>query len=253
LLSSSYFDYLPITTKTALQLLAKSKIISGIQCHKKLWLETHGKQDIVESHLFALGSRFGEFARTHYGEGVNLDGKKLSENVVELTNAAISNPDTKAIYEAAFVQENVLVRVDVLKRDKDGWAMIEVKSSKEAKPHHLNDIADTTGIDDGEAFLDFLSPTLSRDFLSSLISALGDSGTIFVHHKSTEIKALRYLAAQKQCEDLNGSVEKIIFRIEDTLDLVRDGMYFPEMGLPGGSTYSIKTITKVIPKTVDYQ
>lgn len=441
-----------------MQLLSKSKIISGIQCHKKLWLETHGMQNILESHLFALGNRFGEFARTYYGEGVNLDGKKLSDNVVELTNAAIANPNTKAIYEAAFVYENVLVRVDVLKRDNDGWEMIEVKSSKEAKPHHLNDIAsqvyvalgcglklnsmkiahinknflykgdgdysdllveaditseaierlsdiktwvgellpivqldssmpiedtedykcktpypcqflpqcsaelpklaevpisilpntgkklaekwgkekiydlrnlpdgsltnerhkiirkahqsnspyiskemvkkvrslpspyffmdfetimqgvplipntkpndavpfqwsvhylndlaDTTGISDGKAFLEFLSPTLFRDFLTSLISALGESGTIFVHHKSTEIKALRYLATGKQCEDLKDHVEKIILRIEDTLDLVRDGMYFPEMGLSDGSTYSIKTITKVIPTTVDYQ
>jgi len=440
-----------------LQLLSKSKIISGIQCHKKLWLETHGTQDTLESHLFALGNRFGEFARIHYGEGINLDGMKLSDNVVELTNAAIANPNTNTIYEAAFEFENVLVRVDVLKRDKDGWEMIEVKSSKEAKPHHLNDIAsqayvalgcglklnsmkiahinknflykgdgdysgliveadvtseaierlsdvktwvgdllpivqldsprpkadiedskcktpypcqflplcsaelpqlaevpisilpitgkklaeiwgekqiydlrnlpdgvltnerheiirkvhktnspyiskemvkkvralpgpyffmdfetvmqgvplipntkpndavpfqwsvhtiksltDNTELNDGKAFLDFLSPTLFRDFLVSLIGALGESGTIFVHHKSTEIKALRYLAAQKQCEDLNSAVEKIIIRIEDTLDLVRDGMYFPEMGLSEGSTYSIKTITQVIPTSVDY-
>jgi len=124
-----------------LQLLSKSKIISGIQCHKKLWLETHGTQDTLESHLFALGNRFGEFARIHYGEGINLDGRNLSDNVVELTNAAIANPNTNTIYEAAFIFGNVLVRVDVLKRVNDGWEMIEVKSSKEAKPHHLNDIA----------------------------------------------------------------------------------------------------------------
>jgi len=441
-----------------LQLLSKSKIISGIQCHKKLWLETHGKLDILESHLFALGNRFGEFARIHYGKGENLDGKKLSDNVVELTNAAIANPNIKAIYEAAFIFDNVLVRVDVLLRRGDVWEIIEVKSSKEAKPHHLNDITaqayvvlgcglklssmkiahinrdflykgnedyagllievdvtnevierlphvktwvnslhpivqvnspipeedveeskcnhpypcqflpqcsaelpklaevpisilpntgqklakkwgkekiydlrnlpdgaltnkrheiirqvhqsndpyissemiqkvrslpgpyffmdfetvmqgvplipntkpndtipfqwsvhsienltDNTGLNDGKAFLEFLSPTLFRDFLISLIKALGESGTIFVHHKSTEIKALRYLAVQKQCEDLNDAVEKIISRIEDTLDLVRDGMYFPQMGLSEGSTYSIKTITKVIPTSVDYQ
>ena len=30
-------------------------------------------------------------------------------------------------------------------------------------------------------------------------------------------------------------------------------MYFPEMGLSEGSTYSIKTITKVIPTSVNYQ
>ena len=119
--------------------------------------------------------------------------------------------------------------------------------------HSIKDLANTTGLNDGKAFLDFLSPTLFRDFLISLISALGESGTIFVHHKSTEIKALLYLAAQKQCEDLNEAVEKIILRIEDTLDLVRDGMYFPKMGLSEGSTYSIKTITKVIPTSVDYQ
>jgi hypothetical protein len=119
--------------------------------------------------------------------------------------------------------------------------------------HSIKSLTDNTGLNDGKAFLDFVSPTLFRDFLNSLISALGESGTIFVHHKSTEIKALRYLAAQNQCEDLNDAVEKIIQRIEDTLDLVRDGMYFPQMGLSEGSTYSIKTITKVIPTSVDYQ
>lgn len=416
------------------------------------------QHDVLESHLFALGNRFGEFARIHFGEGTNLDGKKLSDNVVELTNAAIANPNIKVIYEAAFVFDNTLVRVDVLLRSGDAWEIIEVKSSKEAKPHHLDDITaqvyvvkgcglklssmkiahinrdflykgnedysgllvevdvtnkvierlphvktwiesllpivqidtpmpivgveeskcnspypcqflphcsaeipklaevpisilpitgkklakkwgkekiydlrhlpdgaltdqrhmiiqqvhltnvpyinpdmvkkvrslpkpyyfmdfetvmqgipliantkpndavpfqwsvhsvkeltNTRGLNDGMAFLEFLSPTLFRDFLINLIDALGESGTIFVHHKSTEIKALRYLAAQKQCEDLNSDVEKIILRIEDTLDLVRDGMYFPEMGLSVGSTYSIKTITKVIPTSVDYQ
>lgn len=441
-----------------MQLLSKSKIISGIQCHKKLWLETHVKQDILESHLFALGNRFGDFARTHYGDGANLDGKSNKDEIFNRTNSALLDPKINVIYEAAFEFENVLVRVDVLKRDKDGWEMIEVKSSKEAKPHHLNDIASqayvamgcglklnlmkiahinknflykgdgdysgllveidvtdevikklqdvktwvddllpivqadtpmpiesieqskcnsphpcqflpqcsaempklaevpisilpttgkrleeqwakkqiydlrdlpdealtnsrhkiiqkvhtsnipyisckmiekvralpepyyfmdfetvmqgvplipntkpndavpfqwsvhfikdlasTTELNDGKAFLDFASPTLFRDFLISLICALGESGTIFVHHQSTEIKALRYLASQKQCEDLNDAVEKIILRIEDTLDLVRDGMYFPEMGLSEGSTYSIKTITKVIPTSVDYQ
>ena len=119
--------------------------------------------------------------------------------------------------------------------------------------HSIKDLANTTGLNDGKAFLDFLSPTLFRDFLISLISTLGESGTIFVHHQSTEIKALRYLAAQKQCEDLKDTIEKIVLRIEDTLDLVRDGMYFPEMGLSEGSTYSIKTITKVIPTSVNYQ
>ena len=443
---------------TALQLLSKSKIISGIQCHKKLWLETHVKQDPLESHLFALGNRFGEFARTHFGEGVNLDGMMNRDEIFSITKSAITDPMVRVIYEAAFEYQNVLVRVDVLKRSEDGWEIIEVKSSKEAKPHHLNDISaqayvvqgcglkiksmkiahinkeflyegdgnysglvaevdvtsevikrlpsiktwisdllplvqantampieeieelkcntpypcqflalcsaelpklaevpisilpitgkrmaqkwgkeqiydlrylpdgaltndrhkmiqqvhqsntpyiskemvkkvrslegpyffmdfetvmqgvpliantkpndavpfqwsvhsiksltDNTGLNDGKAFLDFVSPTLFRDFLNSLISALGESGTIFVHHKSTEIKALRYLAAQNQCEDLKGAVENIILRIEDTLDLVRDGLYFPQMGLFEGSTYSIKTITKVIPTSVNYQ
>lgn len=99
-----------------MQLLSKSKIISGIQCHKKPWLKNHGKQDNLESNLFTLGNCFGEFAKIHYGDGVNLDGKKVSDVVVDLTNAAIANPNISTIYEAAFVYESVLVRVDVLKR-----------------------------------------------------------------------------------------------------------------------------------------
>ena len=66
---------------------------------------------------------------------------RSKDDILRITNTALENSKINVIYEAAFEYENVLVRVDVLKRDKDGWEMIEVKSSKEAKPHHLNDIA----------------------------------------------------------------------------------------------------------------
>ena len=154
-----------------MQLLSKSKIISGIQCHKKLWLETHVKQDILESHLFALGNRFGEFARTYYGNGVNLDGKSNKDEIFNKTNSALLDPKVNVIYEAAFEYDNILVRVDVLKRDNDRWEMIEVKSSKEAKPHHLNDIASQAyvALGCGLKLNSMKIAHIYKDFLLSLI------------------------------------------------------------------------------------
>ena len=58
------------------------------------------------------------------------------------TNALIANPAVPAIFEAALVHDNVLIRVDALERLPDGrWRLNEVKSSTRVKDEHLEELA----------------------------------------------------------------------------------------------------------------
>lgn len=125
-----------VTTKP--YALTKSKVISGLQCHKKLWLDTNApiKQEL---HIFHIGNRFGEFARNYYGSGVDLTGNLDATSAIAATQTALNDSSVSVIYESAFLYDDTLVRVDVLRRLPHGWEMIEVKSSTSLKDEHIKD------------------------------------------------------------------------------------------------------------------
>src|SRR5208283_3517911 len=61
---------------------------------------------------------------------------------IRTTRELIANPEVPAIFEAAFENGGVLVRVDILHRRRDGrWRLIEVKSTTDVKDHHFEDVA----------------------------------------------------------------------------------------------------------------
>ena len=43
------------------------------------------------------------------------------------------------IFEAAFLGAGIYARADILKKDKKGWHLIEVKKSSEVKDYHYQD------------------------------------------------------------------------------------------------------------------
>ena len=439
--------------------LTKSKIITGLQCHKKLWFDVN-EPIKGDSHLFHLGNRLGDFARTYYaiaGQTISLDGQYAPELILQKTQEAMSGPSVQVIYEAAFLQMQTLVRVDVLKRLGNAWEVIEIKASTELKALHIDDVSiqvavmrangiqvrrvkighinkefiyegneqyaelitevDVTeavnskvnevgqwiaellpvatkgaaipkiemgawcnapyvclyqarcltayppksehpieilpkvgkkmaqewnakgvfdirelpvealtnpihqaiqkahqtlqpwfdpeiiaqiklmpwpryfmdfetvqqgvplivgtkpyqaipfqwsvhrwdnvsqvlSIADGKSFLEFISPTMFKDFSQKLIDELGSLGPIFVHHKPTERGVLKYLMEREDCADLAPQIGAIIDRLVDSLELVRKGFYTHQMGQSTGNSYSIKTLVEVIPTTVNYQ
>ena len=126
-------------------LLTKSLLVSGLQCTKKLWLDVHQplKQDL---HIFYIGNRFGEFARTQYGPGVDLTGNLDASSAIAQTQSALNSLKVQVIYEAAFLHNDTFVRVDVLIRRPEGWEMIEVKSSTKLKDEHIKDASIQTYI-----------------------------------------------------------------------------------------------------------
>ena len=432
-------------------ILTKSKIASGLQCRKKLWFDVNQpiKQDV---HIFYIGNRFGDFARKHYGAGVNLTGNLNAESALHETALALKDPKVNVIYEAAFLTDDTLIRADVLLREDDAWKLIEIKSSTGLKPEHIKDAAiqayviqsqgiklsgvsighisnrfvyqghnvykdflvevDITAqveavqkeiplwikelkpfgvkgaaepivemgaqckepydcpyqtrckellpkfegvpisilpkvgaklaeiwgakgiydlrdlptdairkatdrviqkahqtntvwidpalqaqinaygwpryfmdfetvqqgvpllpgtkaydalpfqwsvhrwdhqeqeitLDDGVGYLEFFNLDMARQFLVTLLEAIGNTGPIFVHNASFERSKLHALIERSDCADLKYNVESLIGRIVDTLDLTRAGFYAPVMN----GSYSLKNIVKAIPTDVDY-
>jgi len=115
--------------------------MSGLQCEKKLWLETHRKDLLKHSArteaVFAKGFRVGEMACREFPDGVMMPDD-LREALVR-TQAALAQKIP--IFEATFQHEGVLVRIDILEPDGDGWVLNEVKASTSVKDVHVPDCA----------------------------------------------------------------------------------------------------------------
>ena len=120
--------------------LSKSRIMSGLQCHKKLWLDVHGNFDDQPKSQYEAGNRFNEIIRKSYGEGVNLSKSKDISEATSKTKEAIKNK-VKVIYEGTFIYSETIVKVDVLINRDDKWELLEAKTSKEIKPDHIKDVA----------------------------------------------------------------------------------------------------------------
>lgn len=140
--------------------LSKSRIQSGRQCHKRLWLELNQPDQSNWSPAAQArldeGTRFGELARELLGGGVLVaaDHLHVREALAE-TAEQLSRPRSEAgmIFEAGFSHEDVRVRVDAFRRDEDGDALIEVKSTTSVKDEHLWDCAIQTWVARGSGRL----------------------------------------------------------------------------------------------------
>jgi len=128
---------------------SKSKILSSLQCQKKLWLELNkldkAQHDSSSEKNFRIGNQIGEIAQNIYdpsGQGEVIDPFESGFDEALQTTAHLLSGD-KPIFEAAFATETGFVLADVMHRDSDSddWQMVEIKSSSSVKNHHLADIA----------------------------------------------------------------------------------------------------------------
>lgn len=133
--------------------LSKSKFLSGLQCHKRVYLEIHQPElatppDPSTQAILDMGTEIGILAQQRFSGGVLVKaGFRQREAAVAETAALLQDPTVPAIFEAAFEHDGVLVRVDILERMQHGegttptWRLIEVKSSTRVKDVHLDDLA----------------------------------------------------------------------------------------------------------------
>lgn len=125
--------------------ITKSRVLSGLRCPKRLWLQTNQPELAEPSSNSALtianGNEVGAMARLNYPNGILIEHISQPDLAVAETARLIANSPSVPLFEAAFVYAGVLVRADILSPTGTGWRMVEVKSSGSVKDHHLLDCA----------------------------------------------------------------------------------------------------------------
>ena len=132
------------------QYLSKSKIMAGRQCEKRLWLEVR-RPGLIEHGLdveqrFAVGHDANNVARAQYPGGVLISYDHGAEAALEDTKRLLEEQPGTPIFEATFKAQDVLVLVDILKQCREGFELIEVKSSTSVKDHYYEDCAVQTWV-----------------------------------------------------------------------------------------------------------
>ena len=132
--------------------LSKSRFLSGLQCHKRLYLEIHAPQlaadvDDRRQMMLDMGKEINEIAHRYFPGGVLVtEDYRHSTAALEKTAALMADPTVPAIFEGAFQFEGTLVRVDVLERVNGSWRLIEVKAASRVKSVHLEDLSVQTHV-----------------------------------------------------------------------------------------------------------
>lgn len=123
-------------------MLTKSKYCNYCQCKKMLWLKINKPEELEvdESALARVEgankvcalekTMFGDFVDVHKCCGAKADTNKLASKTTELISAG-----EQLISGATFVWNDCACTVDLLKKENDGYAMFELKSSTSAFHH----------------------------------------------------------------------------------------------------------------------
>jgi hypothetical protein len=127
--------------------LSKTKIMSALQCRKRLWFEVQHPElreiSPATQAAFEIGHRVGDVAQEIYGQGRGIlieYGPGLSQalkDTARLMRAGLKEP----VFEATFSHGGVLVRLDVLLPEGPRWKIVEVKASTKLKDEHVADCA----------------------------------------------------------------------------------------------------------------
>lgn len=169
--------------------LSKSKIMSGLQCSRRLWLEVKRPEwmhfsDRAEQS-FAFGHEVGEIARQLQPGGVLIGFEGELSSALAETGHLLGRPGDMTLFEATFQHGRVLVRADVLNRRGEGFHLVEVKASAALKPHYLNDVAIQAWVIEG-AGLPLKSIHIWHVDNTFVYPGGGDYRGLFVRHDLTE-------------------------------------------------------------------
>jgi predicted RecB family nuclease len=127
--------------------LSKSRYVAGVQCLKRLYWQVHepvlaAEPDAATEAIMEQGHQVGLLARQLFPGGAEVGSDRGLDQAIRATRELVANREIPAIFEGAFEDGGVLLRVDVLHRRADGrLRLIEVKSSASLKEEHLDDVA----------------------------------------------------------------------------------------------------------------
>ncbi|UCE18030.1 MAG: DUF2779 domain-containing protein [Gemmatimonadota bacterium] len=127
--------------------LSKSRFLSGLQCPLRLWFECYapvlaGESSLAQKARMEIGQDVGRLATELYPGGELIEEDHVHhEDAVRTTNATMTFSDVPAIFQAAFLHDDIRIRTDILEKfDRNRWNLIEVKSGVKVKADYLYDL-----------------------------------------------------------------------------------------------------------------
>ena len=121
--------------------LSKSRYTLFSQCPKALWLRVYKPEEAeVDEALqarFEKGNEVGNLAMGLFGDFKEVTAKNADDSLdinkmIELTQQYMAE-GVENICEASFNYEGNYCAVDILRKEKGGWAIYEVKTDKTRK------------------------------------------------------------------------------------------------------------------------
>jgi hypothetical protein len=177
--------------------LSKSTFIRARQCVKSLYLNKfHGnlRDRISPEQLakFRRGTDIGKLARDLFPGGIDMSPRSPTQyqKKAEETASAMLNPAFSVIYEAVVKHNDVLIMLDILVRNKQGWDAYEVKSSLSVSETYQTDAAlqyyvlNGAGID----ILNFYLVFVNKDYIFE--------GELILHQLFTSISVIDQVKAR---------------------------------------------------------
>ena len=127
--------------------LSKSQYCKGRQCLRRVWLYNF-RRDLAEAPsafqetIFEQGHEVGRLAHQLFPGGILVAEDHTNPDGALARTAQLLRDGAPAIFEAAFLHENILIRADIVARNDNGtWDLFEVKSTTSVKDEHLHDAA----------------------------------------------------------------------------------------------------------------
>ena len=129
--------------------MSKSKYSLALQCQKINWLSKYKSEekeiDPSLKERMLTGNKIGDLAKGLFGDYVEVsrfdsEGKIDIPAMIDATRVELSR-GTENICEASFSYEGAFCAVDILRKEGDGYAIYEVKSSSSVKEVYLADIS----------------------------------------------------------------------------------------------------------------
>lgn len=129
--------------------LTKSRYCTYLHCPKHCYLDAYKSDqaaiDNQAQQRFEEGNLIGDMAMGYFGDFVEVttykaDGTLDIAAMLHKTQQLITD-GTDNICEASFAHNGLFCSVDILRKEKGGYAIYEVKNSTTVKQEHLHDIA----------------------------------------------------------------------------------------------------------------
>ena len=196
--------------------LTKTGYLAFKRCHKAFWLANAAPElatplDAATQRRLRVGREVDARARAEFADGVLIPAQPEAAEMAALTAEAIAT-GAAAIFQATFLVDDLLVKVDVLQKTAVGWHLIEVKSSTRYKEaEHLLDVAfqvyvlQQAGLTVTEASLMHLNPDCDSPDCPQLflLHSAHEAVAEVLPHIAADVAVMRQLSTEITTPDVD--------------------------------------------------